>query len=150
MRRSIFVLMLLLVASMSWAQAYKWRDASGRIQYSDTPPPPGAKDVQQLRKVPASPQPAAGSTSKTATDQESDFRKRLADKQEADLKQAKAQEEEQMRIRNCELAKEQRATVESGVNLVQFNEKGERIVLDDTEVERRRVEARKNVDAWCK
>jgi len=46
---SLSVLALALVLSgMSGAQSvYRWVDASGRVQYSDQPPPPNAKDVQQ-------------------------------------------------------------------------------------------------------
>ncbi|MBS0337407.1 MAG: glutaredoxin family protein [Proteobacteria bacterium] len=31
----------------SIAQQYRWVDEKGRVQYSDTPPPPSAKDVQK-------------------------------------------------------------------------------------------------------
>jgi len=43
--------MLLLMASAASAQPYRWIDEKGRVQYSDTPPPAGAKGVQkkQLR-----------------------------------------------------------------------------------------------------
>jgi glutaredoxin len=45
------LLLLLCVAATVNAQPYRWIDEKGRVQYSDTPPPPGAKDVQrkQLR-----------------------------------------------------------------------------------------------------
>jgi glutaredoxin len=37
----------LLVATPSSAQQYRWVDDKGRVQYSDTPPPASAKDVQK-------------------------------------------------------------------------------------------------------
>jgi glutaredoxin len=41
-------LSLALVASTLSAQAvYRWTDANGRVQYSDQPPPPGAKDASE-------------------------------------------------------------------------------------------------------
>jgi glutaredoxin len=45
------LLLLLCVAATVNAQPYRWIDEKGRVQYSDTPPPPGAKNVQkkQLR-----------------------------------------------------------------------------------------------------
>lgn len=45
------LLLLLCVAAAANAQPYRWIDENGRVQYSDTPPPPGAKGVQkkQLR-----------------------------------------------------------------------------------------------------
>ena len=45
------ILFLLLLGSLVWpamAEIYKWTDASGKVQYSDTPPPPEtAKNVEQ-------------------------------------------------------------------------------------------------------
>ena len=43
------LLLLLCVAATVNAQPYRWIDEKGRVQYSDTPPPPGAKDVQKKR-----------------------------------------------------------------------------------------------------
>ncbi|MGH8666198.1 MAG: DUF4124 domain-containing protein, partial [Burkholderiales bacterium] len=95
MRQFIFFLLLAVLASTAWGQTYKWRDASGRIQYSDTPPPAGAKDVQQLRNAPAPPASATPSASKSITDKDAEFRKRLVEKKETEAKQAKAADDEQ-------------------------------------------------------
>jgi glutaredoxin len=38
---------LLLLAGTASAQPYRWVDEEGRVQYSDTPPPPGARSVQK-------------------------------------------------------------------------------------------------------
>jgi len=38
---------LLLVAPGVWAQQYGWVDEKGRVHYTDTPPPPSAKDAQK-------------------------------------------------------------------------------------------------------
>jgi len=38
---------LLLVAPGVWAQQYRWVDEKGRVHYTDTPPPPSAKDAQK-------------------------------------------------------------------------------------------------------
>jgi hypothetical protein len=142
------LLILSLVTSLAFSQAYKWRDASGRIQYSDTPPPPGAKDVQQLRKPAAGPAPATAP--KTLSEQDTEFRKRLAEKQEADTKQAKAAEDDQTRRRNYDQARGQLQAIESGGRLVQFNAAGERIAMEDAQRELLRIESQKAVAEWCK
>lgn len=41
------VLLLLLIALPAPAQQYRWTDDKGRTQYSDTPPPPSARNVQK-------------------------------------------------------------------------------------------------------
>ncbi len=156
MSRTILLLILAASSAVAWSQTYKWRDASGSIQYSDTPPPVGAKDVQQLRRVaPPAPQaaPASSSTAsapKGYAEQDAEFRKRLAAKQEAETKQAKSDEEERNRARNCETAKAQLAALESGARMVKLDSKGERQALSDEEREQARADSKKAVDTWCK
>jgi glutaredoxin len=42
-------LALLLASGIAHAQQYRWVDEQGRIQYSDTAPPPSAKDVRKMK-----------------------------------------------------------------------------------------------------
>jgi len=44
---SAIALSVALVSSVSAQQVYRWVDASGRVQYSDQPPPAGTKGVQE-------------------------------------------------------------------------------------------------------
>ena len=69
---------------------------------------------------------------------------------EADAKQAKAQEDEQVRMRHCEQARSHLAALESGGRLTRYNDKGERIVLDDAGRDEARAEAQKAIATWCK
>jgi hypothetical protein len=150
MRKLVLLLILAAAVPCASAQAYKWKDAAGRVQYSDAPPPPGAKEVQQLRKTP----PAASGNSSTDTksfaEQDADFRKRLVEQQEAQAKQAKAAEDEQVRSRNCTQAKGQLAALDAGSRMVQRNAQGERIALDDAERARARQDTLKAIESWCK
>jgi len=50
--------LLIACAGAASAQEYRWIDESGRVQYSDTPPPAWAKNVQQLRLGPGPSDPA--------------------------------------------------------------------------------------------
>ncbi|HTP94865.1 MAG TPA: glutaredoxin family protein [Burkholderiales bacterium] len=47
---SVLLLLLLLVGGAHAAQMYKWIDQDGKVQYTDTPPPTNAKNVEK-RKV---------------------------------------------------------------------------------------------------
>jgi glutaredoxin len=51
MKNSIvaFVLISVAAAPASAAQLYRWIDAQGRVEWRDTPPPEGAKQVEQRR-----------------------------------------------------------------------------------------------------
>lgn len=57
MRSYVFVA-LLCAAFAASAQLYRWTDERGRVHVTDTPPPPGAKNVQQ-RSASAAPAGAA-------------------------------------------------------------------------------------------
>lgn len=149
MSKTALTVFLVLCCSLAWGQAYKWRDASGRIQYSDTPPPPGARDVQQLRPSPGGATSGAPSTP-SYTEQDAAFRKRLVEKQEAEAKQAKASQDEQTRIRNCEQARGQLAGLDSGQRMVRLNAQGERIALDDAERAAARADTLRAIETWCK
>ena len=47
--RLVFALLVACAAAAANAQQlYRWTDAQGRVNITDTPPPPGAKEVQKL------------------------------------------------------------------------------------------------------
>jgi glutaredoxin len=57
--RLLAALLLFAGAGLASAQQYRWTDEQGRVHYTDTPPPPSAKDVR--RKGPASAAPEQAS-----------------------------------------------------------------------------------------
>lgn len=56
-RRAAF-LVLLTLALPAQAQQYQWTDDKGVVRFSDTPPPPAAKNVRRLNIEAAKPAPA--------------------------------------------------------------------------------------------
>lgn len=50
MKRIAWLLACMLVAP-AHAAMYKWVDAQGRVQYTDTPPPPNAKKVEEQKII---------------------------------------------------------------------------------------------------
>jgi hypothetical protein len=153
MPKTIFLLVLLTAAATGAAQTYKWKDSTGAIQYSDSPPPANARDVQQLRRTPGAPAAPAASgaqPSKPVADAEAEFRKRMAAREEAEAKQAKAREDEETRVRHCEQAKAHLQAIDSGNRVARYLPSGERVALDDNEREQAKVEAQKAIETWCK
>ncbi len=66
MHRSIMALTLLLMTPLVSAQIYKWKDASGTVHYSQTPPPNSGTRFQQIKPdTAAPPTPSAGSAAPT-------------------------------------------------------------------------------------
>ena len=140
---------LAVPASAQW----KWRDKNG-VQYSDLPPPPGVAEADILQRpaaasrkgiTPVSAAPAAPAASAASGAQglapktvDSELEaKRKKTEEEANAKKKAEEKAEETRVAaakadNCTRAQTQLRTLDSGVRLAQMNEKGERIVMDDT------------------
>jgi hypothetical protein len=154
-------LFLVLAATAAMAgEIYMWKDSSGRVHYSDTPPP-GQSNARAVRSSPdpaPKPAPAASQAAQPGTaapagqaaapkqksiaEQDLEFRQRRAQADEARAKAEKEQAAAEEKRRSCESARNQLAALESGQRIARFNEKGEREFLEDaqraTEVERMR------------
>lgn len=173
-RRARTVMALAIAAAalcgFSPAQAqWKWRDAQGRIQYSDLPPPSGVPDKDVLSRPPGSesgvitlrpvgappasapaqvttpaPKPAAAAASRPGED----ARKREAD--EAAAARRQAEENAKIQAENCRRAREYARTLESGMRVARMNEKGEREVLDDTQRQQELQRSRDIISQNCR
>lgn len=147
--RAITLFILALVWTAASAQVYTWRDASGNIHYSDTPPP--GVDAKKMRPG-AQPgaTPSGGAPVRSTAEQDMEFRKRQteADKARSKAEQDKGDAEDGKR--NCEDARKHLNALESGQRMSRLNEAGESIPLDD-EMRAQEIEkARKSVQSWCK
>ena len=133
------------------AQAqWKWRDAGGKIQYSDMPPPKGTPDKDILQRPAGSkqppvivlpfgaaggataasaPSPAASGSSKAELDQQA------KQKQQEQEQAAKQKEDErkvtQLRRENCTRAQDNLRMLQEGVRISRLNERGENVVIDE-------------------
>ena len=144
---SFAVLALLLLALAFPAQAqWKWRDAGGKIQYSDLPPPNGTPDKDILQRpvgvkplvviqpfgatvAASAPAPAPSGPSKAELEREAKQKKQDQDAM------AKQKEEERklalQRRENCGRAQANMKMLQDGVRLTRANEKGESVPLDE-------------------
>lgn len=136
------------------AVEWKWRDAAGRIVYSDRPPPASVPDKAILKRprgltaapVPPSPtgpslvpgqvavvpSPAAsGASAPKAGEPELEAKRR----KEAETKAAQQKAEEgkvaAARAENCSRARDQLKQLDDGMRIARTNAKGEREILDD-------------------
>lgn len=142
---------LALAPGEAWAQ-WKWRDASGRITISDLPPPREVPDKDILQRpapprraaaaasAPAAPLTAASAPASAPADRQATERQREAEREAQGRARAEEARLAAQRAENCQRARSQLTMLESGERMVQFNDKGERTVLDDA---RRAAEIRR-------
>ncbi len=133
MRRGYVWVACILAAALMSAESgaaalYKWTDASGRIVYSDQPPPGNVKS--EILKGP--PPPANPNAMKEMATKELEYRQRQLDKAEAGAKADKDQATAKERADNClQIKGQMQQLAEQNVVLYRVNEKGERVVMDD-------------------
>lgn len=143
---ALLVMPLLAGAQTQW----KWRDAQGRVQYSDRPPPAGVADkdiltrppgaqlprvvqVLPVGQAPSEPaRPAAPAASSAVERVAANEKAKQAREQEAKRK-AEEQRQVEQRAENCRNAREQLAGLQSGIRVARVNDKGEREVIDDAQ-----------------
>ncbi|PXW95287.1 uncharacterized protein DUF4124 [Sphaerotilus hippei] len=145
----------LLLIALPCAAQWKWRDADGRIQYSDRPPPASVPDRHILQQPPratapavvasrpaasaaASAQPAASAV--VQTDATLEARKRQALAAEEAQRRAEEQKLARQRADNCQRARDYARTLQSGVRISRITASGEREFLSD---EQRAAETRR-------
>ena len=164
-----FIAAVLLTSTVAWPQPaaaqWAWRDASGKMVYSDQPPPKSvpSKDIVRQPAAAATPRssgvdpapaepatetkpavaPARPATPTTA-DREIESRRRQQQQAEAEKKAA---DEEARRIKlaeNCERLRAYQRALEGGFRVARVNSAGQQEYLDSTtraaEIERTRSE----------
>ena len=119
---------LVFAAMPAAATMYKWVDKSGRVVYSDQPPPADVKT--EIVKPP--PPPVNPNAAKELADKEQEIKlrdkKRIEEAQSAE----KTRADTEQRRENCVQARGQLQALQlANQNYYRYNDKGERILLDD-------------------
>lgn len=145
--------LMCLVAALGAALAmpaeaqWKWRDKSGRVQYSDLPPPAGIADQDVLQKPgslqpkavvsaapPVAPASAASGTLTVApktVEPELEAKRRKVEEEKAAKDKADDQRVAAAKADNCVRARGQLRTLDDGIRIARTNASGEREILDD-------------------
>lgn len=154
MRQFLTIFSLLALATAAQAGVTRWVDADGKVHYSDQPPPATAKSQKtlNLKSSPGLPNtvPDSKDGEKSLAEKDLESRKRKVQAEETAAKQAKEQEEAKVRKTNCEQARRQVQALQEGHRISKFDEKGERVFLEDNDRAQAIEEAKKSADSWCK
>ncbi len=142
----------LLVANPAFAVC-KWKDANGRTQYADQPPP-GVQCGNTLRVQPPAAPTSSGNDAAAAPlnpqEKEMEFRKRRLEREEANKKYEQDRANLEIKKQNCETSRNRLNGLLGGGRVVRFDANGQRFFLSDQEVEAEIAEARKQADQFCR
>ena len=144
-------------SALAMAQAYKWTDKSGRVQYGDVPPG-DASNVTRLKApssgyaapaVPEAKKDASKDKEKALTPEQA-FKKRQQERAEAEQKADKDRAEAEQKRANCDSAQASLRQLQSGQRVATVNAAGERVFIDDEQRSREIQRAQQSVSSWCK
>lgn len=171
-------LMTVLFASGASAQ-WAWKDDTGRMVYSNQPPPASVKGTQIVRQPGGAPtarssgpvygepeRPAAPATSgdtpassatptastgpKTYAERDADFRKRQQERADAERKAQEDQQRATQKAAECERARGYLKALDEGVRIMRTDAGGNREYLDDAQRGAEIDRMRKSVADLCK
>jgi hypothetical protein len=162
---------LAVTAPSAWAQ-WKWKDAKGQVHVSDLPPPRDIpeKDVMQrptdqarraaataaaqasaaAASVPSTLPAAAPVAARPKIDPELEARRSRQEQEQKARDKANEDKASAQRAENCQRARQQLATLESGMRLARVNDKGEREILDDKARAEEMQRARQVLSSECR
>jgi hypothetical protein len=169
--RPIALLALAIAAFIATPAAaqWSWREDSGRVVYSDRPPPPNIKSSQILRQPPpavsatsstptstatpagepSKPETAPAAGPKTLAEREMEFRKRQQERAAAEKKAEEEQQKTSAKAADCERTKGYLRALEEGQRISRTDSAGNREFLDDAQRAAETERARKSVQSLC-
>ena len=140
-------LALLCCAGVAQAQ-FVWIAPNGTRQYSDQPPPPGTPPSKILKAPGRAPislepppaaepvaEPAAAAKGRppTLAEREADYRKRMAQRDEAERKLAAEAQSAAAQAAYCKEMRKSKRMTESGIRISEVGEDGQKRFITDSE-----------------
>ena len=151
MKRAIVMLAMLAASQVALAQLYKYVDKDGKTVYTDQPPPNA--ETKQLNVPASKPAPApanAAAGNKSAVERDKELEKSREEAREKQKKAAEAAQKAEAAEQRCKQLREAHQAFLEGGRLQKYNDKGERVLLGDAEIEAERNRTRREMDEACK
>ena len=154
----VMLALLLVFCVNAQAEVNKWVDESGRVHYSDQPPPasanvkklgPAAKTRDSTESGDAAESDNNGEP-KSIAEREAELRKKQKAEKEAAAKAAKEQANKQANQDNCNQAKLSLKTLQSGIRIKELDANGEQVYIDDEERQQRIAKTQEDIEKLCK
>ena len=135
----------ILISTYAFGALNKWVDSEGKVHYSDEAPPSNVKSKTLTIPASLSGVPAQ----KSIAEREAERKKELKAKEESTQKEAKKQEAELAKQKNCAAAKSNLRSLESNVPIQTYNEQGEKNLMDTAARQQGIEDARKQISLSC-
>lgn len=139
---------MMMLSSAALGQVLKCVSPDGRVEFASVCPSGTTAQQTGIRNDPPS---APAVPQKSLAERDAEFRKRLADQQEAAAKEAKTSAAAAQRARACDEARAYLKSLQAGMRVVKTDPKtGERVYLQDAQYASEEAAAKRSVDANCK
>lgn len=158
-----------LACSTSASAQWAWRDAAGKMVYSDQPPPTSvpAKNIVRQPAAPAPARPAAAAdvaveataeakapaarpAAPTVADREIESRRRQQQLADAEKKAAEEQAQQAQAAENCERLRAYLRALEGGHRIARVNAAGEKEILGDAQRTAELDRTRSQIEQQCR
>ena len=147
-RIALAVLALALAPAVSAQQLYKYTDKDGKTVYTDQPPANAESKPVRVQAAPATATAPAAAPTAVGKDKELDKgRKEAAEKAKKSEQAAKREADNEQR---CADARSNFELFESGGRIAKRNAQGERVFLEQNEIDAEKAKARAVMDEACK
>ncbi len=154
MKRLMTAIAVLLIAPGAFGQIVECIDAKGAKTLAQFCPPGTVKEIKRgggATGAGGSAAPAAGTAPKSVAEQDTAFKKRSLERQEAEAKGEKERNESKNAERNCNDARAQLKQLQEGMRIPKIDpNSGERSYLEDKDRPGEIANAQKSADNWCK
>jgi len=146
--KSLLVLALALAAApLASAQMYKYVDKDGKTVYTDQPPVNIDTKTLNIQTGTTSVSPAAP---KSAVERDKELQKGRDEARDRAKKADELAKQAEAREQACNAARSTYQTYADGGRIYKYDEKGERIVLGDEQIDAERERSKKEMDEACK
>lgn len=143
MKRIIVIALACAFAPFATAQLYKSVGPDGKTVYSDQPP--ANTEAKQITV-----QPSAPPAQKSAVERDKEAEKNRIQAREKAKKAEETARNNELNESRCAQAKVEYQTFVAGGRLAKVNEKGERVLMGDAEIESEKERARAVMEEACK
>ena len=155
--QALLFALLVVTTAVSGGEVYRWVDEKGVTHFSELPPP-GQQAVKPRQPAAAQGQPEAAAASadgagrpagKTWQEKETEFRQRQIERDAAARKQEEQDAAAKRLQRDCLLARKSLENLQNANAVARYDDRGERVYLDDRQRAALIQQRRQEIDARC-